>query len=310
LPLFILIIGTSHWATAQVAVIPFEIQGKNIFIKVSINQKDSLLLVFDTGATGTLVDSLSAERAGVEKAGRKDVDAIGSGGSKKYIMALNQTVHLPGNITLDSIDLVLMNFSSLKTISGTQIDGLIGYDLLNKYTTKIDFDNHKLFLYKNMKNVDTIGYTGIPFEFSKGINIARFPISIQSENGEIFTGKVMFDSGAATTLLISAPFRNFHNLKNKLGPAVSANGRGLNATTIGEAATIKSMKFNGFKLGKMVVSSTIDDNAPPKDGYLGIIGMEIIKRFNVIIDYTNKKIYLKPNSYFDTPFVDTLKSKS
>ena len=38
------------------------------------------------------------------------------------------------------------------------------------------------------------------------------------------------------------------------------------------------------------------------DGYMGILGNLIISRFNFITDYQHKKIFIKPNSYFNKAF--------
>jgi FKBP-type peptidyl-prolyl cis-trans isomerase len=284
---------------AQITQVPFEFKGKHLFIKVQTSQSDTLNFVFDSGATGMSIDSLSAERAGISKANRQTVSVVGSGGAQDYTMALHQNIKL-GNIELKDINMVLINFASLSASIGSKLDGIIGYEILNKYVTKLDFDQKKISLYDQIKSVDTTGYTGIPFEFNKNILIPRFPISITLANGETFTGRVMFDTGNAFPLIVSTPFSKFHDFNSKLGETTTHISRGLNTTTQDQLATIKSMSFNGFDFGKMRIRLTVNDKAEPKDGYLGILGIEIIKRFNIILDYAHKKIYLKPNkSYHD-----------
>jgi len=294
----LILIGRTE-LNAQITQIPFEFKGTHLFIKVQTNQSDTLNFVFDSGATGMSIDSLTAERVSISKANRQTVSVAGSGGAQNYTMALHQNIKL-GNVELKDINMVLINFASLSTAIGTKIDGIIGYEVLNKYITKLDFDQKKISLYDQIKSVDTTGYTCIPFEFSKNILIPRFPISITLANGETFTGRVMFDTGNVFSLIVSTPFSKFHDFNSKLGEITTHTSRGLNAKTQDQVATIKSMSFNGFDFGKMRIRLTVNDKAEPKDGYLGILGIEIIKRFNVILDYAHKKIYLKPNqSYHD-----------
>ena len=38
------------------------------------------------------------------------------------------------------------------------------------------------------------------------------------------------------------------------------------------------------------------------DNFMGILGAEIISRFDVILDYSNKNIYIKPNRSFSDNF--------
>lgn len=286
---------------AQIAQIPFETRGSHLLVKVQTNQSDSLNFIFDSGATNISIDSLTAERAGVSKENRETVSVGGSGGTQHYKMALHQNLKL-GNIAINDVNMVLINFKSLSEAIGVKLDGIIGYEVLNKYITKLDFEQKKISFYDQIKSVDTTGYTGIPFEFNKDILIPRFPVSITLANGETFTGRVMFDTGNAFTLIVSTPFSKYHNFNSKLGETSMQLGRGLNATTQDQLATINSMSFNGFNFGKMGIRLTINDQAEPKDGYLGILGMEVIRRFHVILDYQQKKIYLKPNLAYRDAF--------
>lgn len=286
---------------AQIAQIPFEFKGAHIFIKVQTKQSDSLHFIFDTGCTGATIDSATAEKAGIGKENRRNISVAGSGGSQAYSMALNQGLKLK-DAEIKNTDLVLANLSSLSSTIGFRLDGIVGYEILNQYVTQMDFDHKRLLLYNNVKSVDTTGYTGIPFEFSKNILIPRFPISIMLANGESFTGKVMFDTGNAFTLIVSTPFSKYHDFNNKLGDTRITEGRGMNATTQDQLANIRSMSFNGFDFGPMGIRLTVNEKAEPKDGYLGILGIEVIKHFNVILDYATKRIYLKPNQAFHDTF--------
>lgn len=302
-----MLFSCAQFANAQIAKIPFEFEDNHIYIKVKTNDSDSLRYVFDTGATGASIDSATAERIGISKENRQIVNVAGSGGAQNYTMATGQTFNLHG-LEIKDVNPVLINFNGLKSATGIRLDGILGYELLDKYVAQIDFDQRKLVVYGKINEVDTTGYTSIPFEFSRGIMIPRFPISIQLNTGEVYTGKVMFDSGAAFSLLISTPFNKFHRISEKLTDKIIAQGRGLSAANLEERSTIKNMSFNGFNFGEMVIGLTVNEQAQPNDGYLGILGMDIIKRFNVIVDYQNKKIYLKPNKVYNDPFNQTLES--
>jgi len=39
-----------------------------------------------------------------------------------------------------------------------------------------------------------------------------------------------------------------------------------------------------------------------KEGYMGNLGLEYISKFNFILDYNKKKIYLKPNKSYNSAF--------
>jgi hypothetical protein len=285
---------------AQIATVPFELIGPHLYIKVQTSHSDSLNFIFDTGATGGTIDSLTAEKAGLSL-NRKTVSVAGSGGVKTFTMAEHQSLKM-NNFEVKNVNLVLANLSSLSADLGTRLDGIVGYEILNQYVTRIDFDQKKMSFYKDIRAIDTSGYTSIPFEFNKNVLIPRFPITITLDNGESFTGRVMFDTGNAFPLLVSTPFSKYHNFDQKLGISSEEGGRGMHSVTRDKLANITSMSFNGFRFGKMGVRLTINDQAEPRDGYLGILGIEVIKRFNVILDYAEKKIYLKPNHMYHESF--------
>lgn len=112
----------------------------------------------------------------------------------------------------------------------------------------------------------------------------------------------MFDTGNTFSLIVSTPFSKYHDFDSKLGKTGYTVGRGMNSFTKDQLAVINSMSFDGFKFGQMSIRLTVNDQAVPKDGYLGILGIEVIKRFNVILDYKHQKIYLKPNQAYSTAF--------
>lgn len=286
---------------AQEVKIPFQMIGPHLYIKVQTKNSDSLNFIFDTGATGGTIDSLTAEKAGISQLNRKTVSVAGSGGVKNYTMAENQSLRFK-NLEVNNVNFVLADLNSLSADLGTKLDGIVGYEILNQYITKIDFDQKVISLSKDIKTIDTTGYTAIPFEFNKNVMIPRFPISITLDNGERFTGRVMFDTGNAFSLIVGTPFSKFHHFDEKLGPTSITFGRGMHATTQDKVANIKSMDFQGFNFGKMPIRLTINEKAEARDGYLGILGIEIIKRFNVILNYNTKKIYLKPNLMYRDAF--------
>ncbi len=56
------------------------------------------------------------------------------------------------------------------------------------------------------------------------------------------------------------------------------------------------MIIQDFKLGEMPVQlSESKQGVTSYEGYLGLLGNEVISRFNVILDYKNTTLYLKPN---------------
>lgn len=287
---------------AQIAEIPFEIKDDLIFLKVNINDNTEVsTFLFDTGATSDLLDSTTASKLGL-KANRKQ-DVSGAGGSKSYDIILHQKITLQNKIKIKNTSLVLVDLTELKDALERDFDGIIGYSLLEKFITKIDYENKKILLYDKIKDVDTAGYKAIPFEFGNGIPIPQFNISITLKNGELFKDKILFDSGAGLTLLINTPYNKKNNLSEKAGKSLITELKNLLGESISEDVAITSMEIGGYNLGEMVISIANDkEGVSSYNNYLGILGAQVISKFNIILDYSSFTLYLKPNVNFGTPF--------
>jgi len=278
---------------AQQIKLPFELSkdNKSIFIKLPLeNQKDSLLFFFDTGAGTTLVDRKIAEKYHL-KANYK-AEVMGAGGKQLYNQYIDNT-----NFVLDD------DISRLNKHFDKKIDGIIGSAILNNYLTKIDFETRTISLDKFDDSVNYDGYEKIPFEFYNGI--PKFPITFELKNNEKFSGNVLFDSGAGLTLLVNTLYKDKNNLLHKIGERTSINSGNLTSTTKYDEGLIRSIQIGNtiIKDENLKIALSSDKRGvSSSDDLLGILGSKIIYRFNFILDYKNKNLYLKPNHLFYKDF--------
>ena len=151
--------------------------------------------------------------------------------------------------------------------------------------------------------IATVVLAAIPFEFTNGIPIPQFDISVTLNNGESFTGRILFDSGAALTLLINTPYNEKTKLSQKAGKSLISDFENLHNKSISKDIAIKSMNIGGYNLSEMVISIANDkDGVISYEDYLGILGGKVISRFNLILDYSSSLLYLKPNNKFGESF--------
>lgn len=287
---------------AQIAEIPFELKNDLILLKVYINDdSEDKTFIFDTGATSDLLDSTTADKLGLKANYKQDVS--GAGGAKSYDIILYQKLTLQNKIEIDSTHLVLTDLTRLKDRLERNFDGIIGYSLLKKYITKIDYENQKILLYNKIENIDTKGYKTINFKFENGIPIPQFDISITLRNGETYTDKILFDSGAGLTFLINTPYNENHKLSEKAGKSLISKSENLHGESISEDIAIQSMNIGGYELDEMVIGIAHDkDGVSSYENYLGILGAKVISRFNLVLDYSTSTLYIKPNKAFSKSF--------
>jgi len=300
--LLLVLIISAH-LNAQIAEIPFElIDDGLILLDVTINDNtEASTFLFDTGATSDLLDSTTANKLGLKANYKQDVS--GTGGSKSYDIILNQKLTLQNKIEIDSTHLVLTDLTKLKDALERKFDGIIGYSLLKKYITKIDYENKRILLYNKIENVNITGYKAVNFKFENGITIPQFDISVTLRNEESYTGKILFDSGAGLTLLINTPYNKENKLSEKAGKSLISKSENLHGESISEDIAIKSMNIGGYQLNEMVVSIANDKNGVSSyENYLGLLGAKVISKFNIVLDYSSSTLYLKPNNTFSKSF--------
>jgi predicted aspartyl protease len=257
---------------AQVKV-PFILQeNKCVFVEVKVNDHPTpLLFFFDTGAGSIMLSQEVAEQLNIKPTYTETISG-----------AEGQTLILGDKIVLENVDFIFDDTSRLAKSFGRKFDGIVGYDFLHKYMTKVDFDHKEFWVYESPEQVDTKGFTKHAITMSEDIPIPHFDVTFRLKDESAYTGQVLFDSGAGLNLLINSKFQQQHNLLDKMPNRLTASQ-------------------NDYEFDKPMIAhiSTDKSGVSAMPGYLGILGAEIINRFNFIIDYENNLLYLEPNTLYD-----------
>lgn len=290
--------------SAQVLQIPFELfDNEHMVIKLPIaGSNDSVTYVFDSGASSTLLDSTKAAQCGFIVTTKTQIS--GASGNTSYSLSQGQKLYLGNQLYLTDVSVAITDISPLSKMIGFPFDGIIGADIMKNYYTHIDFDKKIMSLYDHNQPLNTKGYSVIPFTFKNDITIPQFPLSITLSNGETVTGDVFFDSGAGLSLLINTPFNKEHQISKKIGEVNTNKAAGLTGTTTNESGVLKQINIGDYTFEHLPLFLSSDTvGVASYEDYLGILGNQVINRFNFILDYKEKKIYLKPNSNFNAEFV-------
>lgn len=302
LTVFIVLFFGTEGLKAQILEIPFQLKNDIILIELQINDHTgSHTFVFDTGASYDVLDVEVAKSLGLKPDFKQE--ARGAGGTSTVDIVLDQKFVLGKGVSVASPNLVLVDLRKLRRKLEKNFDGIIGYSVLAKYITQIDYDQKKIRLFERIQDVNTAGYTRIPFQLSGGIPIPQFDIAMTLRNNETYKGPVFLDSGAALTLAVNTPYNKKHRLDEKAGKSILSETQNLNSTSISENIAIQSMTIGDYTLGEMVISLANDqDGVSSYKGYLGILGARVISRFNLVLDYAASHLYLKPNGNFSKAF--------
>lgn len=282
----------------QIGEIPFIINESGwIIIELQINKERISKFVLDTGASVTIIDDDIADqlKLSLEVSESESIGASGvtSNGKK----TIEQQIYVSDKVILKGIKLSVRDLSHLG-----KINGIIGFDLFRNFVSQINFDIQKVTFYKKKGKPNTDGYQAV--NFVESYCTPEVDVTFSLEDGKTFSGKALFDTGnTASPLIINSPYKAKENLPSKFKSLITVEGRGIHSKTQSVQGVIKSLKLGEYELGEMTATlSNTDKGVLSWEGYLGLLGLEYISKFNFIIDYHRKKIYLKPNNSFSNSF--------
>jgi hypothetical protein len=199
---------------------------------------------------------------------------------------------------------LLENIFQLSGKLGYKIHGILSYSVFNSFITKIDYDKEEIIFY-NPENFryskNTRKYVTIPLIIHN-----RKPfiyIRLQLSDGRIVPLKVMLDTGASSSLWLDK-----NTIKDfKISPEAKKTflGSGLSGDVNGYLTRFDKVSIDRFNLENILVSfpdSVSIELATGPERRNGSLGAEILRRFNIIIDYPNELITLCKNDNFNEPF--------
>lgn len=300
--------STSHFnlTDSYTEKVRFKLIDNLIILPVKINGIE-LSFVLDTGVSKPILFNLVnlADSLKINHVETIYLQGLGGGQpiealkSQKNLFRIGNTI----NVNQD-LFVILDETINFTPRLGVPVHGIIGYDIFKDFVVEINysrrylkFHDPRFYEYKNCRNCETI-----PLSFSNSKPYLTAEVEINEQKVPV---KLLIDSGGSDALwlfddkdlgihLYDAPyFTDFLGL-------------GLSGSVYGNRSKLKSFKLKSFELNNVNVAypdSTSISRARQFSERNGSIAGEILKRFNMIIDYRASKITLKKNSMFKNPFL-------
>jgi len=290
---------------AKPRVVPFVVEENLIFFKATIRGiEDTLNFVFDSGAGGFVLDSTIAAKNKIEPF--TETVTSGASGSANYKVASIEKFQVNG-LELNDIMTVLVDLNHLGhrlsegPSKGLSIDGIIGSDLLFNFVTKIDYDKKEFIFYNDISEVNTLYKSKLNLNLDW--RIPQIPIGIKLKSGEEFEGNVLMDSGSASNLTLNSNITSDNKLLESFNPKIKTYTASLTGEDDEYESSLHSLSFNKEDFLDVPINiplSTAGVHGMP--GLLGILGNEIMKRYNWVFDYENHTAYYESNTPKDKKF--------
>ncbi len=260
------------------------------------NIKDTLNFILDSGSGGISLDSSTCAEFNIHLKA-SDTTITGIGGTHKVSFAFDQTLNMPG-LKIEHLNFHVNNYEVLTSVYGEKVDGIIGFSFFSRYIVKINFDSSMIEVYSPgridyPKNGTVLhpAFTNLPIQW--------LDIKDRRKIGFNF----YFDTGAGLCLLLSEKFvKDSGILLSKRKPVVT-QAEGMGGKLQMRLTIIKEVKVGPYKFRAVPTYLYKDDynvTSYPFTG--GLLGNDLLRRFNMIVNYPNREIHLQPNSHFTEDF--------
>jgi len=260
----------------------FKLEQGRIVIYAKINDMDSLRFLLDNGATTTIFDStfwMSIKEY-------KNPHFIQKSGNFDYYYCPTSISLSDYTYSIDTIYVASERYSH-DYFSALSLNGMIGVELFYKSIVSIDFGNQKIHighqLPENIQDYEQYEMVSLRKHGDPYYHKFRFLTinGLYDKNGEPVSSNFLIDLGSVANN-IDYPFcDNIDIAKSK--------------SMAKDTASMIYLLLNKCPMRESVYMDTFADTIHIDNFKNGVIGIDFLRHFDVIFDYPDNKLYLKPN---------------
>lgn len=278
----------------RITKFPFiQLTGGIILLQAQFDSfKDTLNFVLDTGSGGISLDSSTAVYFDV-KPEPSSRTIRGIAGVRNVSFLRNKKLHLPG-LSIDSLDFHVNNYDMLTAVYGERIDGIIGYSVFSRYIIKVNYDSTQVEF-----------WTKGAMKYPRGGHLLRPSISFlpvqtaRAKDQKVVETRYLIDMGAGLNVLFNREFIKDSGLLKKNRKLYVKEAEGLGGKVDMHLTVVKEFKLGPYKFKNVPVNVFDDEfNVTSYPHLGGLIGNDLLRRFNVIVNYEQREMHLLPNSHF------------
>ena len=282
----------------EITKVPFtQLTGGIVIMQAKLESfPDTLNFILDTGSSGISLDSTTVDYLKL-KPTPSDRTIRGIAGIRKVSFLYNQKLHFPG-LTVDSLNFHINDYTILTAVYGERIDGIIGYSVLSRYILKVDYDSMRI----SFCTKGTIRYPRGGYLLKPTINqLVSQPLRVRDE--KTIYSRFLYDMGAGLCMLLSKEFAEDSNFLSKKRKRFIKEGEGLGGKIDMELMVMREVKIGPYKFRNVPTFIFDDENNVTSYPYMGgLIGNDILRRFNIILNYAKGDIFIIPNRHFNETF--------
>lgn len=260
------------------------------------NIPDTLNFILDTGSGGISLDSSTCAYFNLQSK-VSDTFVTGMGSAHKARFVYNQQLHFPG-LTVNNLDFHINNYEVLTSVYGEKIDGIIGYSFFKQYIVKVNFDSLELDVlkpgeirYPRQGTLLRPAFTSLPIQ------------NLHVKDGRKIDFNFYFDTGAGLCFLMSEAFAKDSSVLSGKRKLITTQAEGMGGKLQMQLTVVKQLQVGRYKFRNVPTYIFRDEYNVTSYPYVGgLLGNDLLRRFNLVINYPQREIHLEPNSHFFDAF--------
>ncbi len=274
------------------------LNGGVILVRAGVNDyADSLNFILDTGSGGISLDSATVVDLDIPiTPSEKTIKGIG--GIRKVSFLNNATLRLPG-LAVENLNFHVNDYEILTSVYGIKIDGIIGYSFFSQYIVNINYD----FLQINVFSKGEYKYPSGGFMLYPMFTALPMQ-SLQFTDDRKFVQRFYLDTGAGLNFLLSESYLNDSAvLKKRRKPPVVTQAEGVGGKMSMRLTTIKELKVGPYRFRWVPTYLFKDEYNVTNYPFVGgLLGNDILRRFNITFNYAKQQVHILPNLHFKDEF--------
>ncbi len=272
--------------------IAFELTKDNaIHVKSIINNRDTVSLHFDLSSFDFRLTRDAILKKTKLLSNQKEVLA---GSVKPNFNNLEKVFSIKlGNVVFANPDFSSTGFTA------HEMDGKFGWNIFENKILEIDYDKSILIVRSKMP-AKMKDFTKAKLQFTHSLPYIQSTFII---NNKKYIGNFILDNGSDQAVILDSIWAQEQNFPQNL-PLIKTSSvkdpRGV--VYKNKIVLAPTINLSGFKLTN--IPSTLLVSSNPIDKNINFFGNDLLKRFNIVVDFSTDFIYFKPNSLLNKAYIN------
>jgi hypothetical protein len=283
--------GAAH--VPESTTVPFTLFDNRMLVRAMLDGKGPFTMVVDTGTYTVTITPLVAQKLGL--ATRSGGSAFGAGSNSVTVGAAHLKSLEVGTLRFEDLHTDVLDLTTIqRTFGFSHLDGIIGYSILGKLRVGIDMDDERL----------TLSYAPLPIPKSAAsvsftINDYDIPQIPAAVNG--VPGTFVIDTGDRSSPTLFRRFAQANNFYRDAPVRNAITGVGIGGPIYSDVMRTSVSLFGATIPGVVTRASRDRGGVFAVAAQAASIGTGLLKRFNVVFDYPEKRIFAWHSRFFGEP---------